>query len=88
MAPLALDPIATPPIACVYQSIVFPVEIAFSWDVPLGQIVDGEAVTLDDVAELWWHYNNSFWPDWAVEKDKFLNEIKENLESGVYDIEL
>ncbi|MBP7641995.1 MAG: hypothetical protein KA767_01585 [Saprospiraceae bacterium] len=50
--------------------------------------LDTLAIEKDDVAELWWHYNNSFWPDWAVEKDKFLNEIKENLESGVYDIEL
>ena len=50
--------------------------------------LDTLAIEKDDVAEMWWHYNNSFWPDWAVEKDKFLNEIKENLESGVNDIEL
>jgi hypothetical protein len=38
------------------------------------------AIEKDDVAEIWWHYNKSFWPDWAVEKDSFLNELKETLE--------
>ncbi len=50
--------------------------------------LDTLAIEKEDVAEIWWHYNNSFWPDWAVEKDSFLNELKENLENGVYDIEL
>ena len=50
--------------------------------------LDTLAIERDDVAEIWWHYNSSFWPDWAMEKDSFLNELKENLENGVYDIEL
>jgi hypothetical protein len=50
--------------------------------------LDTLAIEKDDVAEIWWHYNNSFWPDWAEEKVTFLNQIKENLESGSNDIEL
>lgn len=50
--------------------------------------LDTLATQKDDVAEIWWHYNSSFWPDWAVEKDSFLIELKEQLEKGVYDIEL
>lgn len=42
----------------------------------------------NDVAELWWFYNNSFWPDWPDSKEAFINFIKEEIENKHYDIEL
>ena len=50
--------------------------------------LDSLAIEKDDVAEIWWYYNKIFWPDWFNSKEGFLNQIKEQLKSGYYDIEL
>jgi len=50
--------------------------------------LDTLALEKEDVAELWWFYHHIFWPDWGVNKDEFLAEIKEDLENGSYDVEL
>jgi hypothetical protein len=50
--------------------------------------LDSLALEKDDVAEIWWFYNKSFWPDCFKTKENFLEQIKEQLESGFHDIEL
>ena len=50
--------------------------------------LDHLALEKDDVAELLWFYNKSFWPDFAKSKNEFLKLIKEQIECGFYDIEL
>lgn len=43
----------------------------------------------DDVAELMWHYANSFWPDQFESKEDYIESIKIQIESGVfYDVSL
>lgn len=42
----------------------------------------------DDVAELCWHYTNSFWPNCYNTKEEFLDGTREILENGHYDIVL
>ena len=46
------------------------------------------AIEKEDVAELLWYYNNSFWPDYAEDKDEFLNKTKKDLDDGYYNVEL
>jgi hypothetical protein len=42
-----------------------------------------------DVADLMWHYINSFWPMQFVSKTNYVETVKEQIESGVfYDIEI
>jgi hypothetical protein len=50
--------------------------------------LDSLSLEKNDVAELWWFYNKSFWPDWVDSKEAFIKEIKEQIENNVYDIEL
>ena len=38
----------------------------------------------DDVAELMWHYANSFWPDQFESKEDYIESIKIQIESGVF----
>jgi len=38
----------------------------------------------DDVAELMWHYANSFWPDQIESKEDYIESIKIQIESGVF----
>jgi hypothetical protein len=38
----------------------------------------------DDVAELMWHYSNSFWPDQFESKEDYIESIKIQIESGVF----
>ena len=38
----------------------------------------------DDVAELMWHYANSFWPDQFESKEDYIDSIKIQIESGVF----
>ena len=45
-APLALEPIATPPEETVYQLMLLPAEVAFRLVLCPWQIADGVAVTL------------------------------------------
>ena len=45
LAPLALDPIETPPVATVYHRIVFPADVAFKLELPPQDTVAGVAVT-------------------------------------------
>ena len=43
----------------------------------------------DDVAELMWHYANSFWPDQFESREDYIESIKIQIESGVfYDVSL
>jgi len=43
----------------------------------------------DDVAEICWFFNNSFRPDQAKTKAYFIQEVKEQIETGIfYDVEL
>ena len=51
-------------------------------------ISDSHRDALDDVAEIWWFYNKTFWPDCVDTKEKLLEQIKEQLECGFYDIEI
>ena len=50
--------------------------------------LDSLSIEKDDVAEIWWFYNKTFWPDCVDTKEKLLEQIKEQLESGSHDIEL
>ena len=50
--------------------------------------LDRLALEKDDVAELVWFYNNSFWPDTYSNKDSFLEMTKEMLDCGIYDVEI
>jgi hypothetical protein len=45
LAPLALLPIVEPPLATVYQSILFPIEVAFNSEEKPSQTSVGDAVT-------------------------------------------
>ena len=45
LAPLALLPMAVPPEGTVNQLMVLPADVAFSCEVPPGQIAAGVAVT-------------------------------------------
>ncbi len=49
--------------------------------------LDTLALEKDDVAEIYWHYNESFWPGF-IDKIQFLDMIKTSLENGTYDFEL
>ena len=44
-APLALEPMLTPPVGRVNHCIVFPTEVAFKLETSPTQIVAGEALT-------------------------------------------
>jgi len=49
--------------------------------------LDNLAILHDDVAELMWHYVNSFWPDFYENKDAYITDLKHNLDTGlIYDI--
>jgi len=50
--------------------------------------LDRLSLDKNDVAELWWFYNKSFWPDWVHSKEAFINEVKGRIESNFYDVEL
>ncbi len=50
--------------------------------------LDSLAIEKDDVAEVWWFYHKSFWPECVETKEKFLEQIREQLESGFHDTEL
>ncbi len=50
--------------------------------------LDSLSLDKNDVVELWWFYNKSFWPDWVDSKEVFIKEIKERIENNFYDIEL
>jgi hypothetical protein len=50
--------------------------------------LDRLALEKDDVAELWWFYSKSFWPNAFENKEMFLEIIKEQLECGFYEIDL
>ena len=50
--------------------------------------LDRLAIEKEDIAEFWWFYHNCFWPQCVETKEKFLEQIKEQLESGFHDIEL
>lgn len=52
LAPLALDPIETPPVATVYHRIVFPADVAFKLELPPQDTVAGVAVTAVGAAKL------------------------------------
>ena len=42
-----------------------------------------------DVADLMWHFINSFWPNQFESKSNYIETIKEQIESGVfYDLEI
>ena len=43
--PLALEPIAVPPVAAINHCIVFPAEVAFKFADAPAQIVEGFAIT-------------------------------------------
>lgn len=49
--------------------------------------LDTLCIQKDDVAELMWFYNNSFWPDFKVSKKEFISFTKDFAEKG-YDITL
>ncbi|MCH8566841.1 MAG: hypothetical protein LAT67_01200 [Balneolales bacterium] len=41
-----------------------------------------------DVAELMWHYNSSFWPDFYDKKENYISEIRHQRENkSLYDVE-
>ncbi|HOD55375.1 MAG TPA: hypothetical protein PKJ08_12680 [Candidatus Cloacimonadota bacterium] len=42
----------------------------------------------DDVSELLWFYNKSFWPDSFETKESFLELIKQQIQCGYYEINL
>lgn len=44
---------------------------------------------IDDVADLTWHFTESFWPEEFTSKEDFIAQAKERVECGiVYDISL
>jgi len=49
--------------------------------------LDSLLVLHEDVAELMWHYFNSFWPGFYSKKEAYIEETKHNVESGkLYDV--
>lgn len=50
--------------------------------------LDCLALEKDDVAELLWFYNKSFWPDNFETKEGFIELINDQLKCGFYDIDL
>jgi len=49
--------------------------------------LDNLAISHDDVAELMWHYVNSFWPDFYEDQETYIASIRHNLKTeGFYDI--
>lgn len=54
-----------------------------------NQYVDLLALEKEDVAELMWHYTNSFWPNQFKSKSEYLEHLKGLLESGaIYEFKL
>lgn len=43
----------------------------------LQRYIDTFTTTHDDVAELMWHYHNTFWPDFYENKQSFIQNILE-----------
>jgi hypothetical protein len=41
----------------------------------------------EDVAELYWFYQNSFWPDYHESQMDFIQHLKNQIESGFFQIE-
>lgn len=51
--------------------------------------LDTLAVQKDDVAELLYYYNSTFWPNFEETKQEFIERLKYQLENGtMYDVEL
>lgn len=50
--------------------------------------LDTLATQKEDVAEIWWFCNRSFWPDVIGSKTEFIEVLKHQLRSGFYDVEL
>lgn len=50
--------------------------------------LDTLALQHDDVAELCWHYNSSFWPDFFGSKEEFLANALHDVTHGCYGVEL
>ncbi|NDA64513.1 MAG: hypothetical protein EBX50_21160 [Chitinophagia bacterium] len=60
----------------------FPTEIRNRYE--NDEISDTLTLQKDDVAELMWHYANSFWPDQFESKEDYIDSIKIQIESGVF----
>jgi hypothetical protein len=50
--------------------------------------LDTLALEKKDVADIWWFFNQSFWPDLEETKAEFLERIEDQIASGFYDVEL
>ncbi|MCF8430078.1 MAG: hypothetical protein K9G64_08090 [Bacteroidia bacterium] len=46
--------------------------------------LDTLATQKEDVAELMWYYVSSFWENQFESKDEYIQNLKDNLESGVF----
>jgi hypothetical protein len=52
-------------------------------------LLDFLTIAKYDVADLTWFYQNSFWPDFYENKDEFIKQIKDQLNSeGFYEDEI
>jgi hypothetical protein len=50
--------------------------------------IDELTMTKEDVADIHWHWVNSFWPEVYRDKSDFISAIHDRLNGGFYDITL